>query len=106
MSLLAYCKLFLDSWWPGGVIAEDDPPRTAEQKLHTKLEAKTKLLGVINGIPALPISFCITLFLSLSFSITFLLTFSLSHFVSFFSLSLCEYSHLRVFLFLSFNQRT
>lgn len=45
--MASYVSMMLDWWWPNGMLAPPAQPRTAEQKLYTKLDAKSKLLESI-----------------------------------------------------------
>lgn len=42
-----YVKLFRDSFWPGGVLAETSPERKKDVKVRTRVAAKTKMFGSI-----------------------------------------------------------
>lgn len=42
-----YVKLFRDSYWPGGVLAETSPERKKDVKVRTRVAAKTKMFGSI-----------------------------------------------------------
>ncbi|KJE91062.1 hypothetical protein CAOG_02257 [Capsaspora owczarzaki ATCC 30864] len=42
-----YLQMYQDAWWPDGVLASAYPPRTPEERLHAKIEARTKLLSVL-----------------------------------------------------------
>ncbi|XP_068670390.1 sorting nexin-13-like isoform X2 [Montipora foliosa] len=42
-----YVKLFRDSFWPGGVLAESSPERKKDVKVRTRVAAKTKMFGSI-----------------------------------------------------------
>lgn len=44
-----YLRMYQTAWWPDGILAEPYPPRSAQEKHHTKMEARTKLLGVMTG---------------------------------------------------------
>ncbi|XP_033104173.1 sorting nexin-13-like isoform X2 [Anneissia japonica] len=43
--LAYYVKHFRDSFWPNGILAEEQPERDELTKLRTRVAAKTKLLG-------------------------------------------------------------
>lgn len=42
-----YVKLFRDSFWPGGVLAESSSERKKDVKVRTRVAAKTKMFGSI-----------------------------------------------------------
>lgn len=42
-----YVKLFRDSYWPGGILAETFPERKKDVKIRTRVAAKTKIFGSI-----------------------------------------------------------
>ncbi|EDO37622.1 predicted protein, partial [Nematostella vectensis] len=42
-----YVKMFRESFWPGGVLAESAPERASDIKLRTRVAAKTKMYGSI-----------------------------------------------------------
>lgn len=42
-----YVKLFRDSYWPGGILAEASPERKKDVKVRTRVAAKTKIFGSI-----------------------------------------------------------
>lgn len=43
--IIYYISLFKNSMWPNGKLAESPPPKTDNQKLQTRLEAKEKFLN-------------------------------------------------------------
>ena len=47
--MIYYLNLFRESFWPDGKLAEAQPPRSDEEKLHTRMMAKEKLLENIPG---------------------------------------------------------
>ncbi|XP_069111090.1 sorting nexin-13-like isoform X1 [Argopecten irradians] len=42
-----YVKTFRDSFWPGGVLAEPQPPRSLNTKMRTRVACKAKMLGSV-----------------------------------------------------------
>ncbi|XP_071956035.1 sorting nexin-13-like isoform X2 [Antedon mediterranea] len=46
--LAYYVKHFRDSFWPNGILAEEQPERDELTKLRTRVAAKTKLLGSVS----------------------------------------------------------
>lgn len=48
--LLRFLNIFRDSLWPNGRLKPPTPPRTAEEKAHTREEANRKLSTLIPGI--------------------------------------------------------
>ena len=48
--VIYYIRLFKDSMWPGGVLAEPLPQRSDEEKLRTRIRAKEKFLQNQPGI--------------------------------------------------------
>ena len=42
--VIYYIRLFKDSMWPNGVLAESLPHRSDEEKLRTRIRAKEKFL--------------------------------------------------------------
>lgn len=47
--IIYYISLFKNSMWPNGKLAESPPPKTDNQKLQTRLEAKEKFLNNMPG---------------------------------------------------------
>ena len=48
--VIYYIRLFKDSMWPNGVLAESLPQRSDEEKLRTRIKAKEKFLQNQPGI--------------------------------------------------------
>ncbi|EMD32662.1 RGS domain protein [Gelatoporia subvermispora B] len=50
--VLSYMNIFKDGLWPGGQLKPPSPPRTAEEKLHTRDEANRKLSALMPDLAA------------------------------------------------------
>ncbi|KAI8990622.1 PXA domain-containing protein [Trametes punicea] len=50
--LMIYINTFRDSLWPGGNLKPPSPPRTVEEKLHTRDEANRKLSALMPDLVA------------------------------------------------------
>lgn len=47
--LIYYIQTFQESMWPNGVLAEPSLPKTEEEKMKSRIEAKEKLLQNLPG---------------------------------------------------------
>ena len=47
--LIYYLTQFKEAYWPNGQMADPAPARTEEDKLHTRMLAKEKFLGMVTG---------------------------------------------------------
>lgn len=47
---MTYCNAVKDAYWPNGKLAPPSPPRSDEQKLRTRYEAKEKFLVSVPAV--------------------------------------------------------